>query len=72
MSNKKVNPSCHGCAHEWIDLCDTYRVHMPSDSLFCRDCVRNPNPKKFPLTFRYITKEKFINEITKISMEMKY
>jgi len=65
------NKTCHNCAHEWEDARRLYKVHLPSDSIFCQDCLRNPNPTKFPLTFRYITMEKFINEVDKIKMEMK-
>jgi len=38
-----TNPKCHGCIHEWLEVCKQFEVHTRSDDFHCLFCINNPN-----------------------------
>jgi len=72
---KKVfnNPPCHNCAFEFLELCEKYNIHTPSDDPLCLICKRNPMAI-LPIKDNYIHYKAFmikmIQEAEKLAQQL--
>ena len=61
--------SCHGCALEDGDDCARLGLHLPSSSVTCGNCVRNPALKAFNLVDRFVSERQAAVEMAEAGGE---